>query len=128
LASPRGKTALVHELKHAVQAPFRRDMDRAYGKLYRDLSYIDEGSGSIADDYIIYNRRPHEVSARASEIRTGLTGGPGQSTYEQILGEVSSAFPRDVSKRFLDNIWGVAPLPILSDTERIKKVFSEEEE
>ena len=136
LSSIRGKTILVHELKHAVQSAFRDDivgpwdLQKAFLDDFKNLSWFPEETianpGSQMDKFGVYNLDPLEVSARASELRTGLK--EGTDAYEQILSEVGSAFPKDVTKRLLDNIWGVAPLPILSDTERIKKVFSEEEE
>ena len=153
LTTLRGKTTLVHELKHSVQEPFQYYMDLAYGDALLDanrkfrraklksqnvgkarfdpdlmdelpLQDLERRFNQPVSEFTEYVRTPSEVSARLSEVRTGILGEKGGYP----ITELSEAFHPKQIKGIKKSIWAAAPaVPIMTAEERLKKAFGEEE-
>jgi hypothetical protein len=140
----RGRTTLPHEIKHSAQFPFSNDMELVYGDQLIDMNrrfrlakkklawdYPHNMPGGIDVDkntlpplgrFEGYVRTPEEVSARLTEMRTGILGEHGGYPKR----ELSEAFHLNAIDAFKDKIWGLGFIP-LTTTQRFNKAFGEEE-
>jgi hypothetical protein len=129
-------STLIHEFKHAVQGPYKEIMDEVFENSFQRFNknfrntlspqrqILEEMKPSLIKQRE-YLTDPMEVSARLSEIRAKNLGYTGS---KRATRELEQVFDSEKVEWLKKNVWAAAPIGMMTNTERIQKVFSEEEE
>ena len=143
LKSDKLHSTVLHELKHAAQAPYFKTMENVYGDMFkgfnRDWRRKKQGAKMMHDvlggkqipgvkmplppasSQTRYMRDPAEVSARLSEMRAGF---PNTTAREDLIRHAVDPGKMDW---LLKNVWGAAPVgAMLTGKQRWDKAFGEE--
>ena len=132
-AADAGST-LIHEFKHAAQNPFKGVMNKVlegpFRKSHKEfIKTLDPKDQLVRNmdpkaikrsDYIT---EPIETSARLSEIRGANLG----YDSKRAISELEEVYTPEKIDWLKKNIWAAAPIGVMTSTDRINKIFGEEE-